>query len=149
MLSSMITLTTRNTGYPDFKYDPDIYFDCQISPDGSKVAVSQWMQAYILGITSGSSVDITDLMVVRCVTWFPDSKRIAYFRSWQCGHKLCDNCYDLVVQRLATSQITTIYRWYRGSFVYPKVLVTPDGSRVITHDDSGTNSFWTWDVSDL
>ncbi|PBK81255.1 hypothetical protein ARMGADRAFT_948524, partial [Armillaria gallica] len=39
---SMITLTTRNTDCPDFKYDdPSRDFRCQMSPDGSKITVSQ------------------------------------------------------------------------------------------------------------
>ncbi len=135
-------------------------FHCLISPDGSKVAVTMVPErparAYILGITSGSSADIMDLQDVRDVTWFPDSERIAYFRSWQCEHGLCDKCCDLVVQRLASNQITTIHRWYAATdgqvlthgHIPHDISVTPDGSgsRVITQDEE---SFRTWDVSDL
>ncbi len=149
LLSSMITvLTTGNIDCPDFQYGQD--FGCQMSPDGSKVAVSlfNWryfhFQTYILGITSGSSEDIMDLMDARDLAWFPDSKRIAYIQSWQCEHGLCGECRDLVVQRLASSQITTIHRWY--NYAHCKVLVTPDGSRLITQDDKSSR---TWDVSDL
>ncbi|SJL09130.1 uncharacterized protein ARMOST_12506 [Armillaria ostoyae] len=156
----------RNTDHSDFGYDgPSTGFRCLISPDGSKVAVTMVSErparAYILDIMSGSSVDITDLQRqrqhlqdARGVTWFPDSKRIAYFRSWQCEHGLCDECCDLVVQRLANNQITTIHRWYENSnrsvsdVQAPDISVTPDGSgsRVITQDEE---SFRTWDVSDL
>ncbi|SJL09142.1 uncharacterized protein ARMOST_12518 [Armillaria ostoyae] len=144
---------------------------CQMSPDGSKVAVSlrdsdqnknsssseNWRlsQTYILGITSGSSADITDLKDTRLLVWFPDSKRIAYFRSWQCKHSFwdrCNECYDLVVQHLASGQITTIHRWYSDYTLISKILVTPDGSRVITssYDHSiHQGEFRTWDVSDL
>ncbi len=77
LLSSMITLTTRNTDYPDFKYDPHRAFKCKISPDGSKVALSNGLgfsQTYLLGITPGSSVDIMDLKDTMDLAWFPDSK---------------------------------------------------------------------------
>ncbi len=90
--------------------------------------------------------------------WFPDSKRIAYIQKFEHAKKF----YDLVVQRLAGGQITTIHRWYY-SLGFTRILVTPDGSRVITitHDDLGDESKWlkaiesdecafrTWDVSDL
>ncbi|PBK59540.1 hypothetical protein ARMSODRAFT_775903 [Armillaria solidipes] len=139
---------------PDFKYDRSSKdFCCRMSPDGSKVAVSEncWLsQTHILGITSASSADITDLMGARCVTWFPDSKRIAYLRRWRCEHVLCDECCDLVVQRLASGQITTIHRWCLGYARISKILVTPDGSRVITCDQTRDQcEFRTWDVSDL
>ncbi|KAK0235077.1 hypothetical protein EDD85DRAFT_954607 [Armillaria nabsnona] len=136
---------------PDFVYDPDEDFECHISPDSSKVAVSQSrrpFKTYILGITSGSSADIMDLMDARDVAWFPDSKWIAYFRSWQCGYRLCDKCHDLVVQCLASGQITTIHRWYYTGDKFHKVLITPDGSRLIIHEQKN-DLFWTWDVSDL
>ncbi len=155
LLSSMTTLTTRNIDCPDFKYDdPSSGFRCQMSPDGSKVAVHQnwWLsQTYILGITSASSADITDLKDTSHLTWFPDSKRIAYLRSWRCTHGLsCDECYDLVVQHLASGQITTIHRWYSDFALLNKILVTPDGSRVITcKQTSDQCEFRTWDVSDL
>ncbi len=149
LLSYMITLTTRNIDCPDFKYDQG--FRCKMSPDGLKVAVSQiWGLShwtYILGITSGSSVHITDLTGASDVTWFPDSKRIAYTRSWQCGHGLCYRCCDLVVQCLASGRITTIHRWYND--MHSDVFVTPDGSRVITRSFLLYGPFWTWDVSDL
>ncbi len=153
LLSSMITLTTGNIDCPDFQYGQD--FGCRMSPDGSKVAVSLFnrryfnLQTYILGITSGSSEDIMDLMDARKFAWFPDSKRIAYIQSWQCEHGLCGECCDLVVQRLASGQITTIHRWY--NYADCAVLVTPDGSRVVTNLVGGSKQceFRTWDVSDL
>ncbi|SJL09140.1 uncharacterized protein ARMOST_12516 [Armillaria ostoyae] len=136
-----------------------------MSPDGSKVAVSQiwgtFYQTYILGITSESSADITDLKDARNLVWFPDSKRIAYIRSWQCEHGFCNRCCDLVVQRLPSGQITTIHHWYYWGFqiaCISKILVTPDGMRVITitwcefkdlSDKFNKFTFRTWDVSDL
>ncbi|KAK0235056.1 hypothetical protein EDD85DRAFT_938360 [Armillaria nabsnona] len=135
-----------STDCPDFQYDQG-FFRYQMSPDGSKVAVSQsWEhhQTYILGITSGSSKDIMDLMDARALAWFPDNKRIAYIQSWRCEHGLCEECCDLVVQCLASGHITTIHRWY--NYAHCKVLVTPDGSRLITQDDKSSR---TWDVSDL
>ncbi|PBK89090.1 hypothetical protein ARMGADRAFT_351832 [Armillaria gallica] len=144
-----------------YMYDPARYDDfyCQLSPDGSKVAISgvsygwEFSQTYLLGITPGSSVDITDLKDTRNLAWFPDSKRIAYLRSWQCDHdhEHDDKCYDLLVQCLASGQITTIHRWYNVDTPYCKVFVTPDGARVITHDKRRIDQceFWTWDVSDL
>ncbi|KAK0440357.1 hypothetical protein EV421DRAFT_796917 [Armillaria borealis] len=147
------TSTGTLYGCPSFKYD-DLFksFHCQMSPDGSKVAISQsqWglSQTYVLGITSGSSADTMILTDARGLAWFPDSKRIAYIQSWQCEHGLCVRCYDLVVQCLASGQITTIHRWYSSTDC--KVLVTPDGSRVITCDQGSDQcEFKTWDVSDL
>ncbi|KAK0235092.1 hypothetical protein EDD85DRAFT_967501 [Armillaria nabsnona] len=143
---------------PDFKYDPvsDRDFKCQISPDGSMITLShnqRFSQTYLLGIMPGSSVDIMDLKDMENLAWFPDSKQIAYLRSWRCDHEHehGDECYDLVVQCLASGQITTIHRWYSMNVPYCKVSVTPDGARVITLVERRPDrcEFWTWDVSDL
>ncbi|PBK89107.1 hypothetical protein ARMGADRAFT_1115380 [Armillaria gallica] len=150
----MITLTTRNTDCPDFKYDPhNRNFNCKVSPNGSKVILSHgwWFsQTYLLEITPGSSVDIRDLKDTSRLAWFPDSKRIAYLRSLRCDHEHHNGeCCDLVVQCLASGQITTIHRWYNIEVLYYKVFVTPDGaSLVITHKEGMKSEFRTWDVSD-
>ncbi|SJL09152.1 uncharacterized protein ARMOST_12528 [Armillaria ostoyae] len=134
---------------------PLVFLRCQMSPDGSKVAVSEnfgFSQTYILGITSGSSADITDLKDTNDLAWFPDSKRIAYLQSWQCDHihKYGEKCCDLVVQCLASGQITTINRWCLHYTSRSKILVTPNGSRVITCDQTSDQcEFRTWDVLDL
>ncbi|KAK0235107.1 hypothetical protein EDD85DRAFT_954627 [Armillaria nabsnona] len=122
---------------------------CQMSPDGSKVAITNGFQTCILGITSGSAMDnITDpIAVVENAwgfTWFPDSKKFAYLRSWK-AEKLWDGSWDLVVQYPASRQSTTIHRSYRSAD-HCRIFVTADGRRLITPDEI---SFRTWDVSDL
>ncbi len=154
-------LTIWDTGFPGFKADAQwIYavmhdngkvnrIRCQMSPDGSKVAITDEarLQTCILGVTSGSGKNnITEpIEVVENVydlVWFPDSKRFAYiwkhvgagWRQW-----------DVVVRRPASRQSTTIHH-SEGFVDHRRIFVTADGCRLITQDDE---SFMTWDVSDL
>ncbi len=121
-----------------------------MSPDGSKVAITdEWTsQTCIVEITSGSGTDITDpievIENVYALAWFPDSKRIAYLRGWK--DTFSYEFWDLVVRRPASSQCATIYRSYGYSEGGRRILITADGSRLVTQDPE---SFRTWDVSDL
>ncbi|KAK0235112.1 hypothetical protein EDD85DRAFT_954631 [Armillaria nabsnona] len=83
------------------------------------------------------------------LAWFPDSKKIAYLRGWKIEEDdHLDEFRDLVVQRLADRQSTTIQRSYRSSYYGSRIriFVTADGCRLIVQDEQ---SFMTWDVSEL
>ncbi|KAK0437749.1 uncharacterized protein EV420DRAFT_1486915 [Desarmillaria tabescens] len=133
-----------------FQSDSTIFIEgIRISPDGSKVAVAdRWClfgPAFIIPAPSRRGIRVPiKVGDVKCLTWFPDSDQIVYLRRWHCGHQHCHKCYDLVVQRLMSGQSTMINRWYEGSV--HNILVTADGSKVITQDNE---SFRTWDISDL
>ncbi len=128
---------------------------CQMSPDGSKVAITDEArsQICILGITPGSGKDdimdpIEIIENVYHLAWFPDSKKVAYLQGWKIeedGH--LDEFRNLVVQCLANRQSTTIHRAYKSSYNSRiRIFVTADGCRLIVQDKV---SFLTWDVSDL
>ncbi len=156
-------LTIWDTGFPGFKADAKwIYavecdngkvnhIRCQMSPDGSKVAITDEArsQTCILGVTSGSGKDnITEpIEVVENVydlAWFPDSKRFAYIRDWKEVSGEWPS-RDVVVRRPASRQSTTIHH-SKCFGNHRRIFVTADGCRLITHDDE---LFMTWDVSDL
>ncbi len=160
-------LTIWDTGFPGFKADGKwIYavmhdngkvnhiqvYDtcCQMSPDGSKVAITDVarLQTCILGITSmGSITDPIDVIEnVYNLVWFPDSKKFAYLRDWEYEEEdMKQQSWDVVVRRPESRQSTTIHR-SDGYIVYRRIFVTADGCRLITQD---SYSFMTWDVSDL
>ncbi len=125
---------------------------CQMSPDGSKVAITDEArsQTYILGITSGSGMDsITDpievIENVHDLVWFPDSMKFAYIRDWTQPKNSYYVWWDVVVQCPMSRQSTMIHHSY-GIANHRRIFVTADGCRLITQDD---DSFMTWDVSDL
>ncbi len=156
-------MTIWDTGFPGFKADDKwIYavkcdngkvnhIRCQMSPDGSKVAITDEArsQTCILGITSGSGKDniMEPIEVVENVydlAWFPDSKKFAYIRDWKYDGAVCS--WDVVVRRPASRQSTTIHHSEGFDTTHCRIFVTADGCRLITQDDE---SFMTWDVSDL
>ncbi len=158
----MAILTIWDTGFPGFKEDAEwisaVKHDnskvndirCQMSPDGSKVAITDEArsQTCILGIMSGSGKDniMEPIEVVENVydlAWFPDSKKFAYIRDWKYDGVECS--WDVVVRCPASRQSTTIHH-SEDIYSYRRIFVTADGCRLITQDD---RSFMTWDVSDL
>ncbi len=163
-------LTIWDTGFPDFKADGkwiyavmhdngkvnhiQVYkIRCQMSPDGSKVAITNEArsQTCILEITSGSGKDnITEpIEVVENVydfAWFPDSKKFAYLQDWTYNRYSGWSSWDVVVQRPASRQSTMIHHSEGFGTTHCRIFVTADGCRLITQDEQ---SFMTWDVSDL